>query len=163
MTSKQDRVKRQMTPVPRNTYEREPVTIDFSDTESLTEQHHAKACDINSILARYKQTGVIEHIAKWEPQFGDVSDLDFKRSMDTVAAVKSEFEELPAFARAHYDGDPTNYLHAVSTPEGLEELRNLKAPGNQYQDDGSPDTGEPAQPQSAPKEPEMAQNEAPPT
>lgn len=105
--------------------------------KSLTEQHHAKACDINTIMARYLKTGLIDHISKYEPQFGDVSELDFKQSLDTITRVESEFYELPAFVRDHYDNDPSNYLAAVVTEEGLADLQSLKPPGQQYNRDGT--------------------------
>ena len=38
--------------------------------KSLTEQHHAKACDINSIMAKYVKTGVLDHITRYEPTYG---------------------------------------------------------------------------------------------
>lgn len=123
--------------------------------KSITEQHHARACDINTIMAKYLKTGVIDHIAKWEPQFGDVSDLDFQRSMETITRVESEFYELPAFARAHYDHDPAKYLAAVVTPEGLEELQNLRPSGQEYERDGSRSLKEPkTAPETAPEAPE---------
>ena len=125
-------------PIPRNAYEREAVQIDFSDTESLTEQHHARSCDINTILARYKQTGVIEHISNFEPQYGDVSGVEFKDAMDKVAAVKSEFEALPAWARNNFDG-VGHYLELMQTDQGVEELRKMVAPPLAYTDEGSPD------------------------
>ena len=105
----------------------------------ITEQHHARSCDINTILARYKQTGVIEHIKNFEPQYGDVSEVDFKNAMDTVATVKSEFESLPAWARAKFDG-VEHYLRLMQTDEGVEELRKMVAPGLAYDEQGSVDT-----------------------
>ena len=124
---------------------------------SMTEQHHARSCDINTIMAKYQKTGVLEHLARYEPTFGDVSDLDFKRAMDTVAAVKSEFHDLPAFVRDHFDQDEAAYLAAVSTPEGLQEIRELVPESMQYDRDGNPEpvTAEPkpAQPATEPAEP----------
>lgn len=120
--------------------------------KSMTEQHHAKACDINTIMAKYLKTGVMEHISKYEPTFGDVSAVDFKTSMDTITRVESEFYDLPAYVRAHYDQDPAKYLAAVITDEGLEELRNLKPPGTQYDREGNPEVA--AKPATeAPEEP----------
>lgn len=124
--------------------------------ESLTEQHHAKACDINTIMAKYLKTGLIEHVSRYEPQFGDVTELDFKRSMDTVARVESEFYDLPAFVRAHYDQDPSKYLAAIVTDEGLAELQALKPPGQQYNRDG---TREEQPDKPAEKPPEAAEGD----
>lgn len=105
---------------------------------SLTEQHHARACDINTIMAKYVRTGLIEHVSQYEPRFGDVSKVDFQDAMFLVKEVESEFQNLPAYVRAHY-GDAQNYLEAISTPEGVEALRSLRPPAEQYTLDGEPD------------------------
>lgn len=105
---------------------------------TLTEQHHARACDINTIMAKYVRTGLIEHLSQYEPRFGDVSNVDFQEAMFLVKEVESEFANLPAYVRAHY-GDAQNYLEAVSTPEGVEALRSLRPAAEQYTQDGEPD------------------------
>lgn len=120
---------------------------------SMTEQHHARACDINAIMAKYIKTGVIEHISKYEPTFADVSQLDFKQALDTVCRVESEFYDLPAFVRDHYDNDPQNYINAITTPEGLKELKSLKPPGMNYNRDGSPAVEAPTEPEKAAEPP----------
>lgn len=120
---------------------------------SLTEQHHAKACDINAIMAKYLKTGVLDHVKENEALFGDISQLDFKGSMDTIKAVETQFYDLPAYARKHYQGDPQKYLAAISTEEGIRELRNLKPPGMQYDRDGNRETP-PAAAETAPAAPE---------
>lgn len=124
-----------------NNYNRIRVPVYEDPGESMTEQHHAKNCDINTIMARYIETGVITHIKKYEDKFGDVSGLDFKKSADLVAQVTSEFEELPAFARDFYENDPQVYLNAISTPEGVQELQSLKHPATHYDRDGNRVTG----------------------
>ena len=116
-----------------------PRRITRSGGESMTEQAHARSCDINTIMSRYEKTGVLEHIKDYEPQFGDVSDLDFKRAMDTVAQVKSEFQDLPAWVRDHYNQDEGKYLEAVSTEDGVAELRALTPPSQAYTRDGERD------------------------
>lgn len=106
--------------------------------ESMTEQHHARACDINTIMARYVQTGLIDHLSKYEPQFGDVSRFDFQEAMYLVKEVESEFANLPAYVRDHYR-NAQNYLEAIQTEEGVQALRSLRPPGQLYTEDGEPD------------------------
>lgn len=108
--------------------------------QSLTEQHHARACDINTIMARYVRDGVLTHMNDHAANYGDISELDFKESMDTIRAVEQEFADLPAYVRAHYQQDASKYLMAISTPEGVENLRSLKPPAMAYEKDGSRDT-----------------------
>lgn len=96
--------------------------------DQLTEQSHEKACNINSIMAKYLKTGLIEHINTNSPQYGDVTGADFKAAQDLVAAQRTVFEELPAQVRKELNNDPAVYLDMVMSEEGREELRNILNP-----------------------------------
>ncbi len=118
------------------------VRRSFPKGEGRTEQHHARACDINTIMAKYLKTGVMDHISKYQPIYGDVTSADYKKSMDLVAGVKTEFEELPAYVRKEFGEDVNEYLKAMQTPEGVQELQSILHPAERYEKDGSPVTGE---------------------
>lgn len=96
--------------------------------KSLTEKHHAKACDINNIMAKYIKTGLIDHMNVHSPTYGDVTGADFKKAQDLVAEQKSIFEELPAEIRAEFNHDPAEYLDLVMTDEGVAELSEMLNP-----------------------------------
>lgn len=104
---------------------------------SLTEQSHTRACDINTIMARYQKTGIIDHVSKYADQYGDISAYDFAHAQNLVAQVKSQFEELPAYVRAEFENDPQNYLALMETNEGLSKLRSIIHPADQYDKEGN--------------------------
>lgn len=95
---------------------------------SMTEQHHKKACDINSIMAKYTKTGLLDHVSKYEPQYGDATGADFKAAQDLVARQKSIFMELPAEVRAEFKNDPSNYLELITTEGGPQQLAEMLNP-----------------------------------
>lgn len=104
-------------PVPRNAYDQNGrVRKSFSGT-GKTEQSHKKACDINSIMAKFQKTGAIQHLAKHPPRYGDVSGADFTAAQLLVAEHKTIFEELPSQIRAEFENDPAQYLTFVTDPE----------------------------------------------
>lgn len=114
--------------------------------ESMTEQHHAKSCDINNIVAKYIKTGLMSHMKSHEGTYGDVTAADFQDAQNLIAEQKSIFNDLPAAVRAKFDNDPAQYLDKVLTDEGVEELRQILAPNP-----------EPVkEPEPAQKEPEKA-------
>ena len=94
----------------------------------MTEQHHKKACDINTIMAKYVKTGLVDHVNKHQGTYGDVTGADFKAAQDLIANEKTKFAELPASVRAEFDNDPANYLDLVATDEGLETLQGILNP-----------------------------------
>lgn len=77
---------------------------------SLTEQHHAPACDVNNILARYTKTGVLEHVRQYEGQYTDCPSATYHEAMNRVTAVQSMFAELPSQLRSHFRNDPAEFV-----------------------------------------------------
>ena len=72
--------KRKATGVPKNTF-RSAYNLgneNYSETftDGITEQHHTDQCDINKILAQFMETGIMPQ-TKANPQYGDVSEVDF--------------------------------------------------------------------------------------
>lgn len=106
----------------------------FDIKEKRTEQHHAKSCDINTIMAKYLKTGVIDHVNKHSAHYGEVSAADYHAAQNLVADQKTVFEELPAFVRDHYENDVGNYLEALQTNEGVEELQKVLYPTDSYEE-----------------------------
>lgn len=94
----------------------------------MTEQHHEKSCNINNIVAKYTKTGLIEHINRYEPTWGDVTGADYQAAMETVKRAETEFHDLPAPLRAELNNDPAEYLDLLATDEGLEKLYALVNP-----------------------------------
>ena len=49
---------------------------------SLTKQSFREQCDINAIIARWQDTGMLEHINKENPRYGDFStSTDFRSAL----------------------------------------------------------------------------------
>ncbi len=110
-------------PVPLNAYSASHrVRQTFAKT-GKTEQSHRKACDINSIMARFQKTGAVDHLVKYPPRYTDVTGADFTAAQVLVAQRKSVFEELPSQIRAYFENDAANYLNFVADPENTEFLQ----------------------------------------
>jgi len=114
--------------------------------KTVTEQHHAKTCNINYIIGKYQKTGLVDHVNRHQGNYGDVSGADFDRAMELVTEQETVFNELPSSVRAHYNNDVVEYLTAVETDSGAEEHRNLLNP--------VPEVPEPEK--TAPTEPQKA-------
>ncbi len=84
---------------------------------SLTQQNFRDETDVNNILAKYKKTGLIDHINKYGGQYADMpAEGDFHEAMTLVANAQSMFAELPAFIRAEFENDPARFLDFVDNP-----------------------------------------------
>lgn len=94
---------------------------------SQTQQSAEAAANINTIMSRYRQTGVIagppgRSIGQpRKPFFGDFVGLDFRSMMDTIIDVKNRFMTLPPRLRARFGGDPAQVIRFVEDPQNRSE------------------------------------------
>ena len=94
-----------------------------SGGKSKTLQSQAAACDINNIMSRYRQTGLVDHVNRFQGQYTDLTDVpDYHTSLNKVIAANEAFSQLPAELRRHFSDDPAEFLDFVSDPENASEL-----------------------------------------
>lgn len=103
-----------------NGYER--LSIVFSEP-TRTMQSSREECDINSILARYQKTGVIEHLNRYQGNYGNfLSASDYQSSLNSVLSADSAFQSLPSSLRFRFNNDPAQFLSFVENPANRDEL-----------------------------------------
>lgn len=90
-----------------------------------TKQAHKEECDINNILSRYKKTGVLAFQQQHEPQYADVSGINFQDAQFVVARARSLFAELPSHLRARFRNDPAQFLDFVQNEANRPEAEEL--------------------------------------
>ena len=86
------------------------VTIDASK-DGRTQQHLKDECDINRIMERHRVTGMVTHLAKGEPQYGDFSNLgDYQDALNTMIRAEEAFMSLDAHVRRKFDNNPQQLI-----------------------------------------------------
>ena len=100
--------------------------IVFKDP-SATLQSFKDDADINCIIARYENTGVLVDPTvpvSRTPEFGDFSDMpDYQTAQNVIIAAKNAFDTLSAKIRERFHNDPAAYYDFV---------RNLKKGSDEY-------------------------------
>lgn len=90
---------------------------------SLTVQADKDKCCINNIMARWRKTGLVDHITAHRGQYGDfASGADFTAAMNVVAAATQSFGQLPAELRKRFSNDPAEFLNFVSDESNFDEM-----------------------------------------
>ncbi|QCQ84690.1 internal scaffolding protein [Blackfly microvirus SF02] len=98
--------------------------LDCSDLPSLTRQEFAAECDINTLMAQYEKTGVINHFTTGEPQYYDFDQVpDLQNSLHILKEATTAFMSLPAHVRKEFDNDPTQFVEFASDPKNLDKMR----------------------------------------
>jgi phage internal scaffolding protein len=83
-------------------------------------------CDINNIVARYRERGILNHVAKHEGRYDDLlGAVDYQTAMQAVAQAQEAFDTLPAKLRARFENDPSKFLAFVENEENLDEMISL--------------------------------------
>jgi len=95
-----------------------------SFTDGMTEQHHTDACDINKILAQFMETGIMPQ-TKANPQYADVSNVDFQDMQNTLAKAKTLFEELPEQVKDRFNNEMHTFLQFAENPNNLQEMEEM--------------------------------------
>lgn len=97
------------------------------DQPSQTLQSFKDDADINCIIARFVNTGVLVDPTvpvSRVPQFGDFSDLPtYQEAQNVIVAANNAFNSLPSKIRERFGNDPAAYFNFV---------RNLKEGSDDY-------------------------------
>lgn len=111
---------------PRNRHQGSgPVRISFEGTQSRTEQHFKKECDVNQILAKYQRTGAITHWTQREPTYGEIPFGSLQEAIQMVEQAQESFNALPSQVRKRFQNDPAQFLAFVQDPSNAEEMAEL--------------------------------------
>jgi len=91
---------------------------------SKTVQSDRHRAEVKHILARYENTGIVDHLANVDLQFRDVSEFtDFADMMRQTKVAEAEFMRLPSKLREVFNHDVMEWLDAAHDPEKVEALR----------------------------------------
>lgn len=103
----------------------EPVKTFFSKP-TMAHQSFKDECDINKIMARYKTTGLIEHVKSTQGAYGDFTGVeDYHTALNNLHAAQEAFMGLPAHIRARFENDPAQLLGFLDDKENYQEAVEL--------------------------------------
>lgn len=98
------------------------------EDESLTQQQFKDECDIDCILRRYDQTGVlVDPLSERRlAQFGDFSNLpSFSEYQNRLAEVSEYFMSLPPEIRSNFANDLGTFIDTIGNPDNESKLVEL--------------------------------------
>lgn len=96
---------------------------------SRTQQHFKDETNINSIMKRYKASGLLTdplHKPTTYPEFGDFTGIvDFQTMQNKQIQIRDYFMSLPAELRKRFENNPQNLMTFMSDPANVKEAREL--------------------------------------
>lgn len=104
-------------------YRRFDRVILVTPDPSKTKQSFRDECDINTIMAKYRATGILDHVQIHKGRYEDLpSEIDYHADVLAVMAAQDAFASLPAAIRARFENDPAKFVGFVQDPENQEEI-----------------------------------------
>lgn len=86
--------------------------IDFTDSESMTQQHMRDECDINCMVERFQRTGM-PPAQSWESvDFTDVPD--YQTALNRIREAQQMFDALPSKMRLEFENNPAKLLAFIN-------------------------------------------------
>lgn len=80
-------------------------------------------CDINNIVNRYRQRGILDHVSRYQGHYGDFGDgVSFHQAQETLVKAQEAFDSLPAAIRTRFHNDPAEFLDFVQDEANADEL-----------------------------------------
>ncbi len=109
----------------RKPYEKFTAKKTVNLDPSMTEQSHQDSCDVNKIMARYVKTGVIDHLNKYGPMYGDIPSIDLQEAIEIQKKANEMFGDLPSAVRNKFENEPGLFLDFVQDPANKSEMVEL--------------------------------------
>jgi len=84
---------------------------------TMTQQHFREECDINNIMARYAQTGLLPQ--HQDGIFVDLANnewMDYREALHVIQEADEAFSTLPASFRSELGNNPANFIDWISDP-----------------------------------------------
>lgn len=132
----------------RSAYSGQRRTSITFPTLGRTKQAFKAECDINTIMARYLKTGLLEHVRTDAARFLDVTGADFMEAQTFVAEAHSMFHSLPSHIRTKFENNPAEFFKFMENPANAQEAIALglqTAPAeSDYPPSGDPSSAAPA-------------------
>lgn len=110
-------------PIINNRWDKRARTAVEPRGKSRTKQSEAKETDINTIVKRHQRTGVVTHLARRAPQYGDFSQsVLLQEALNLVHESDDAFAALPSEVRKAAGNDPVRLLEMLADLEETEQL-----------------------------------------
>jgi hypothetical protein len=112
----------------RRPHEVPRVSIEFDPDNGRTHQSFKDECDINRIVSTFARTGIVPHVQKGEPQYGDCPDVSFFDAACAQAEIASAFEDgFTLEAPEEPSGDDLS-AEGQDAPETAESVSDAQEP-----------------------------------
>jgi len=102
--------------------------VSVNSQPSMTQQHFRDECNINTIMHRYEQTGILGDPGRATRQafYDDFSTgFDFQQCQNAIIAATDAFMSIPAEIRYRFHNSPHEFVKFIQDPQNHDECVKL--------------------------------------
>lgn len=93
--------------------------------ETLVQQQFKNECDINHLMKKYREAGLVPQIPK-APYYGDFTNIpDYQEALNVVNEANTLFMSMSAAVRKEFDNDPARFLEFCQDPANADRMMEL--------------------------------------
>lgn len=93
---------------------------------SLCQQQFAAECNINTIMKKYKKTGIIEHVNRYKAEYNNfIGYPDYHEAQNQILAAHEMFMTLPSSIRERFSNNAESFLAFAQNTDNIDEMRSL--------------------------------------
>lgn len=99
----------------------------INEKKSKTQQHYRDKVNINNIVKKYAQTGMMNQMLKENSRDGVFGDFthpslqDYSKVLNQVESARKDFLKIPSETRSRFDNDPEKLIKFLADPKNIEE------------------------------------------
>lgn len=94
--------------------------------KTAAQQSFIAECDINTIMRKYEQNGIITHLNSRGGQYGNfIGFQDYQTSMNQIIEAQNAFDSLPSSLRKRFNNDAAAFLEFCQDEKNLDEMYEL--------------------------------------
>lgn len=96
-----------------------------ADEPSLTQQQFAEECDVNVILKKYANTGLVETNPLPAQYLDNSNAIDYHNALNIIIQAEDSFNSLSAELRERFHNDPAELLAFIDDKNNRQEAIDL--------------------------------------
>lgn len=97
-----------------------------SGEPSRVQQQFLEASDINNIMRKYHQTGMVTHLNHNPGRYADLTKIkNYQDSLQTVINAEAAFMTLSSDVRKRFSNSPQEVINFLQNPNNLDEAVKL--------------------------------------
>lgn len=107
----------------RTAYGDKKRVVSENNEPTMTKQALAENLNVNNIIKRYNQTGILQKAHDFEGVYGEFTSYDLREAMDKTYKAEELFLNVPSNIRAQFGNDAGAFIDFATNEKNIQQMR----------------------------------------